>query len=336
MFYSMIHSPNLFDAVFAREYKSLEGKIFEYWLRTGIVVTFEPEPEGGERKFNPYHDEIGRFTSPPGAIVSYGNSRAAASLPASQTDRNHRRSRAGSGSRTPILSTAASANSPSGFRSEFVRNAVSPTTSNADSYFELRKRQAYLDHLRREAGPNPAPAVREDLDDFQRRLDTNRNLLDQRAKIADRETLEFLRAGLSPVNVAAGARNIATGEGELRDYLAVAGAVPIAGAVSKLSKLTPKRLPAVHMGKQGKHIIGHNNFRSGQSVLTADPHVLAQKAGTGVPVNSVPRGQAGFKERVDFGEVIGFHTSRAKTTPTTKGMIHYDKNGQIHIVPARP
>ena len=54
-------------------------------------------------------------------------------------------------------------------------------------------------------------------------------------------------------------------------------------------------------------------------------------------VNNVPRGQPGFKERVDFGKVIGKYTDpkTGVSTPTTKGIINYSKNG-IHIVPAKP
>jgi filamentous hemagglutinin len=98
-----------------------------------------------------------------------------------------------------------------------------------------------------------------------------------------------------------------------------------------------KAVPEVHMGKQGKHIVGHNNFDSRKSALTADPRELAKHAGTGVPANNVPRGQAGFKERVYFGRVIGQHVDEAgNISPTTNGMIVYDKTGSIHIVPTRP
>jgi hypothetical protein len=63
---------------------------------------------------------------------------------------------------------------------------------------------------------------------------------------------------------------------------------------------------------------------------------LSEKAGTGTPVGKVPRGQAGFKERVDFGEVIGDHVVDGVGTPTTKGIITYAKDGSIHIIPAAP
>jgi hypothetical protein len=90
------------------------------------------------------------------------------------------------------------------------------------------------------------------------------------------------------------------------------------------------------MGKQGKHIVGHNNYTPGRSVLKADSQTLAQRAGTGTPVGSTPRGQAGFKERVDFRETIGDFVKDGVATPTSNGIITYAKDGSIHIIPAAP
>src|ERR1700739_2839513 len=52
---------------------------------------------------------------------------------------------------------------------------------------------------------------------------------------------------------------------------------------------------------------GSRNFIPGRSILThPDPQALPDAwAGTGHPVNAVPIGQPGSKERVDFGEGIG-------------------------------
>jgi hypothetical protein len=96
-------------------------------------------------------------------------------------------------------------------------------------------------------------------------------------------------------------------------------------------------LPDVNWGPQEKHFEGHNSYQTGRSTLTANPEELAAQAGTGTPVNDVPRGQPGFKERVDFGKVIWNFVDRntGESMPTTKGIIHYSKNG-IHIVPAHP
>jgi filamentous hemagglutinin len=61
-------------------------------------------------------------------------------------------------------------------------------------------------------------------------------------------------------------------------------------------------------------------------------------AGRGQPAGTVPRGRPGFRERVDFGEVIGEYVNEATeaATPTTKGIVHYDAKGKVHIVPVRP
>ena len=94
-------------------------------------------------------------------------------------------------------------------------------------------------------------------------------------------------------------------------------------------------------GKQGKHILGHNNYTAGNSILTADPDSLLAYAGKGTPANAYLRGTPGFKERVNFGFVIGKHIEKDAVTgaqiirDTTNGIIHYAKKG-LHIVPARP
>ncbi|QZP08489.1 hypothetical protein [Caenibius sp. WL] len=53
---------------------------------------------------------------------------------------------------------------------------------------------------------------------------------------------ELLRAGLAPFDIAAGGYNILTGNGGLRDYLAVGGIVPVGkalGAIGRAAKSTP-------------------------------------------------------------------------------------------------
>jgi filamentous hemagglutinin len=96
----------------------------------------------------------------------------------------------------------------------------------------------------------------------------------------------------------------------------------------------PHRSP----GQQGKHIPGHNNFTPGRSELThANPSALLdQHAVTGTPLRGTP-GQPGFRERIDFGEPIGFYVDPASgaRAPTNIGVVHYSNSG-AHIVPARP
>ena len=43
----------------------------------------------------------------------------------------------------------------------------------------------------------------------------------------------------------------------------------------------------------------------------------------------------GYKEVVDFKEHIGIWKNKTESLPTTKGTIHYAKDG-AHIVPAHP
>jgi RHS repeat-associated protein len=98
--------------------------------------------------------------------------------------------------------------------------------------------------------------------------------------------------------------------------------------------------PEVHEGKQGKHQPGHNNFRPGRSELAdPDPQGLVNEgAGQGRQAGNVPVGKPGSKEVVDWGRNIGTHVDRptGKRSPTSAGTIHYDGQGKVHIVPARP
>lgn len=57
------------------ESKSVDRAAFDHYLRTGERFTNE-EWLTRECKFNPYHDEVGRFTSSPGVTVSYGDQAA--------------------------------------------------------------------------------------------------------------------------------------------------------------------------------------------------------------------------------------------------------------------
>jgi RHS repeat-associated protein len=95
----------------------------------------------------------------------------------------------------------------------------------------------------------------------------------------------------------------------------------------------------VHGGKQGKHIPGHNNYIPGRGILThPDPQGLVDRgAHTGRQIGSVPVGQAGSKELVDFGEDIGTVTGpNGEQIPTSVGVIHYAGDGTVHVVPTRP
>ena len=90
----------------------------------------------------------------------------------------------------------------------------------------------------------------------------------------------------------------------------------------------------INAGKQGKHIIGNNNFIEGRSVFNGtvdDAQRLVDKfSGTGEWIGA-------NKERVNFGEIIGQYVNPATNegVDTTVGIIHYSKTG-THIVPAQP
>ncbi len=100
---------------------------------------------------------------------------------------------------------------------------------------------------------------------------------------------------------------------------------------------TGGNLPTVNWGQQAKHFPGHPNFIPGRSTMTANPEALIQRAGTGTPVNKVPRGEAGFKERIDFVDDIGTYvTQDGVSSPTSIGILHYRADGSVHIVPGRP
>ncbi|MFO0577450.1 MAG: polymorphic toxin type 50 domain-containing protein [Polyangia bacterium] len=134
-------------------------------------------------------------------------------------------------------------------------------------------------------------------------------------------------------SAAAGERSVAA---ETRAAAAETGvAAPEANAVG-----APERaVPTIHWGKQRKHLPNFRGrgFIEGRSELTADPTELVQRAGTGESMNGLPAGQAGAKERVDFGREIGVFVKREtrERMPTTKAMIIYDKDS-VHIVPVRP
>jgi len=96
----------------------------------------------------------------------------------------------------------------------------------------------------------------------------------------------------------------------------------------------------IHWDRQNKHIPGKHNYELGKSVFDhKNPQQLLERyAGKGTPVNNKSFGMTGYRERVDFGEHIGFYIPENDPTiklRTTRGIIHYSKDG-VHIVPANP
>ena len=90
----------------------------------------------------------------------------------------------------------------------------------------------------------------------------------------------------------------------------------------------------IHIGKQGKHILGHNNYINGKSIMDIsinDAQKLVNKySGTGQKIGA-------NRERVNFEVVIGKYVDpkTGKKYDTTVGTIHYSNDG-THIVPERP
>ena len=97
-------------------------------------------------------------------------------------------------------------------------------------------------------------------------------------------------------------------------------------------KLIPKK---ISLGKQGKHILGYNNYIKGRSVLKLNPQKLLDKVHA-KDIKSISKAGDNIV-RVDFGEVIGecVDQTTSKAVPTTKAIIHMGKDG-AHIVPTKP
>lgn len=141
---------------------------------------------------------------------------------------------------------------------------------------------------------------------------------------------DFLSAGLDALGVIPFV-------GEVADTAKLAKmadkAVDTAKAANKVSDFAkyPKK---IHVGRQGKHIVGHNNYKKGRSIFfgsTTDAQQLIKKySGKGQRINAT-------SERVDFKKVIGKYVDEVtgKSYDTTVGTIRYSKDG-AHIVPARP
>ena len=141
------------------------------------------------------------------------------------------------------------------------------------------------------------------------------------------------------------------------DYFGAAldafGVVPVIGEVAdtaKLAKMADKAVDIsratktatnfksfpkkIHIGKQGKHILGHNNYQKGKSILnisTGDAQKLINKyTGKGRKIGT-------NRETVNFKKVIGKYVdpTTGKAYDTTVGTIHYSKSG-THLVPDKP
>ena len=93
----------------------------------------------------------------------------------------------------------------------------------------------------------------------------------------------------------------------------------------------------VHEGRQGKHILGHNNYTESRSYLDSNINVQAivdKYAGTGKILRD-RKGKFTRKEKITAQEVIGVVKDlNGEEKPTKSFLIHYAKSG-VHIVPAK-
>ncbi len=89
----------------------------------------------------------------------------------------------------------------------------------------------------------------------------------------------------------------------------------------------------IHSGKQGKHIVGHNNYQKGKSILTISTNeaqkLINKYSGKGQKIGT-------NRERVKFNKIIGKYVDpkTGKEYNTTVGTIHYSNSG-THIVPEK-
>ena len=96
---------------------------------------------------------------------------------------------------------------------------------------------------------------------------------------------------------------------------------------------------SIEEGKQGKHILGHNNYIEGRSYLTIDVKELQslvnKYAGTG-ELQRDRQGHWNHKEVVAIGKNIGVYKDlKGNELSTDIATIHYSKKG-VHVVPAKP
>ncbi len=135
--------------------------------------------------------------------------------------------------------------------------------------------------------------------------------------------------------------------------LSALGAIPFVGEIAdtaKVARVVDKAIDSgktikkvgnfanfpkkIHIGKQGKHIVGHNNYTKGKSILNISidkaQELVKKHSGTGKKIGT-------NRERVDFQRVIGKYVdpNTGKSYSTTVGTIHYSNTG-THIVPEKP
>lgn len=102
---------------------------------------------------------------------------------------------------------------------------------------------------------------------------------------------------------------------------------------------SPEANKTIEEGKQGKHILGHKNYKDGRSYLKVSveeaQRLVDQYAGTG-QIKRDSKGHWTNKEFVSADHIIGVvvDANMGETIETSRFSIHYSKNG-VHIVPRK-
>lgn len=95
----------------------------------------------------------------------------------------------------------------------------------------------------------------------------------------------------------------------------------------------------IEVGKQGKHILGHNNYIDGRSYLTISleetQEIINKYAGTG-DIRLMQNGEWDKKEVISIDKNIGVNVNNRtnEESETNKFKVHYSKKG-VHIVPTK-
>jgi RHS repeat-associated protein len=152
------------------------------------------------------------------------------------------------------------------------------------------------------------------------------------------------------INITIGAINEA--DAELRSFLNIsanvaigeaAGSIGLAGGSARSARIKnissrsfEGTVPTnINPGQQGKHIIGHNNYLSGRSILTANPRDLLKQFHANA--TTVLRQPNANRIIVEFHKPIGIYVNPTTKTSaiTTRGTLNIGKSG-VHIVPSAP
>jgi hypothetical protein len=206
---------------------------------------------------------------------------------------------------------------------------VKPEPEKAAATYEAEQRQRYMErqirqYKRREVGsldPGNQAKASSKVNEWQGRLQQHMDEHDDLRRDKRREAISGEVSKAERKGLLKAAENKAKIE-EIRKLIK--------------SDKQPKKL---HLGQQGKHIEGHNNYVSGKSYLTISPDevqtLVDMHAGTG-EVRLTRNGEWNSKEIILTDEQVGVYIDQdtAEELAPDGFTIHYGKKG-THIVPYR-